>query len=532
MNPYENFATQYPASPKVAYAREGRRILQKMIAEEAAHHPKADRDNGARGTGGREYLPTAEPGRRHVGHTQRYPIDTETKDGAKVITPVHRLVDLGDAAVPALIEALDDRRFTHCLEQSFHTDSTPPLVMRVGNVAQRILEHISGRNFYRPPRRTTGQLINGTTRQQAEAWWKEKQGKGEKEQLIEATAKGGDDSRNAARKLVEKYPDVAIAAIEAGWPVTKHPAHRGELVKIAGRLPGDTPLAFLRSKLTAGNGLYSQVHAAEALFAHGQPDAIPAMVEAWHAVQSRLLTNESDAYSEVGVSHRLPRAEPDAKAIDALAREARHAPVDARLAVVSVFMPDLKQGGSMTGVGATISPSSPASGKPPSEPAPAIERLLVSALDDRERRFGLRGTLDEASLRGSARLRQGRVHFVPPLAGEIPVPVECRPWGVRRANLENARPVARGKWIAASSPTGAGDDRACGRRTSPPCWTRSKRPRDAVGRAAITSRIADTFGLAASCGGGAFPLRKPEGSGIPCAGHQSRQQGARSADRK
>ena len=37
---YESFGARYPASPKVAYAREAAELLRKMIAEDAQHQPK------------------------------------------------------------------------------------------------------------------------------------------------------------------------------------------------------------------------------------------------------------------------------------------------------------------------------------------------------------------------------------------------------------------------------------------------------------------------------------------------------------
>ncbi|MDQ3620901.1 MAG: hypothetical protein M3463_00195 [Verrucomicrobiota bacterium] len=170
---YEHFATRFPASLKLAYAQESAELLKIMIAEEATHQPKP-----------LEQMSPAEQVAenifqlRNLGHCRwimynRYPIHARTRAGEEVITPVHRLVDLGYEAVPQLIATLEDRRFTRSMVQT-HKAHAEPKVMRVGDIAQRILEHMSGRNFY--ARKTEdGRFVDGTTRQQAESWWAEVQ---------------------------------------------------------------------------------------------------------------------------------------------------------------------------------------------------------------------------------------------------------------------------------------------------------------------------------------------------------------------
>jgi hypothetical protein len=399
---YGSFAARYPASPKVAYAQEAADALKKMIAEEATHHPKP-----------LEKMTPAEQVAENIYQLRflgdgywlmwimnsHYPIDARTRDGKEVITPVHRLVDLGQAAVPQLIEALGDRRFTRLMEMHMN-GLAEPRVLRVGDVAQNILGHMSGRNFY-PVRTDDGKLVRGTTRQQAEAWWAEIQSKGEKQVLIKRTASGSGGGLMAARKLAEKYPDAAIEAIEAGIRATKEEGYRGEYVEVAGSIPGEAAEAFLKSKLGPGSGLYSQVYAADALFARGKTDAVPAMIEAWRAVQPRLATDEDDAYSEVGGLIEFLAESGDARAIDALGRDLRKAPVDVRLAVVEVYLPFAKHGGgSSIGKGVSVMRGLPKDtpNLPDKETSDAVERLLVSALDDAERRFGMERDFSNFSL--------------------------------------------------------------------------------------------------------------------------------------
>lgn len=62
-----------------------------------------------------------------------------------VDTPVRRLINLGPAAVPQLIDALDDTRMTRAVH--YYRAGLPTQVLRVGDCALQILETISGQRF-------------------------------------------------------------------------------------------------------------------------------------------------------------------------------------------------------------------------------------------------------------------------------------------------------------------------------------------------------------------------------------------------
>ena len=62
-------------------------------------------------------------------------------------TPAHRLVKMGYDAVPQLIEAMEDQRFTRSV--GFHRNFYfSHHVLRVGDCALTILERITGRSFW------------------------------------------------------------------------------------------------------------------------------------------------------------------------------------------------------------------------------------------------------------------------------------------------------------------------------------------------------------------------------------------------
>jgi hypothetical protein len=391
---YQPFAARFPASSRVAYTEEATRLLRQMITEEAAHHPKPLE----------EMTPAEQVAEniyqlRHVGsglwvQRPRYPF-MAYQDRKETITPVHRLFDLGNVAVPQLITALDDRHFTRSMEERFNGFAEPH-VMRVSDFAQRILEHMSGRSFY-AGKSSDGKPAKATTRQQAEAWWKEVQSKGEKQSLVEAACAGGSAGLMAARTLAEKFPEDALPAIEAGIRASREDGYRGEYVEVAGKLPGDLSLAFLLAQLTPDHGVYSQSYAAEALLARGQSvAAVPAMIAAWGRIQARLPRNEGDAFSEVGRIISFLARSGDARAIDALERDMPAAPVHVRLAVVEVFQKTSFNGG---GIGPMVSLREHVEKLPGGEAKAAIERLLVAALDDKERCFGPERNYPKASFK-------------------------------------------------------------------------------------------------------------------------------------
>jgi hypothetical protein len=401
MKVYEGFPKRFPASSKVGYARESADLLKKMIAEASAHHPKPLEEMSLEEQIAEYIYQLRTLAAKDWVINSSYQIMVSGSAGKEANTPVHRLAEFGYEAVPQLIEALDDRRFTRSLEMvnlQLGAREILPSVMRVGDFAQKILEHTTGRAFGLP-RAPDGKLLNVMGRQRAEAWWTEFQSEDKKKALIEATGSGGEEGGKAARKLVEEYPHSALAAIEEGVRATTEPDVLSAYVEAAGSIPGGAPVDFLKSKLGSGNGLYAQTRAAEALFARGKPEALPAMIEAWQNAQPRLPTNEADAFSEIGGLIEFLAKSGDAAAVDALGRDIRKAPVEVRLAVVDVFVP-WEQRGTEFLKGRKVHALVKMPELPGGAAGDAIERLLATALDDPERRFGMRKDYDEASIDG------------------------------------------------------------------------------------------------------------------------------------
>lgn len=210
----------------------------------------------------------------------------------------------------------------------------------------------------------------------------------EQKALVDAVSAGGWTGLQAVPKLVEKYPGAALGAIETGILAT--PTDLRDVYVIgAGLLPGDAPVAFLKSQLAPAAGLHAQLRAAEALFARGDPDAVPAMIEAWRHIQPLDPANEPDAYSEAGYLIGFLAKTGDIRAIEALEENVRSAPVDVRFALVRAFLPLPKRGSVITG--RTIVVPEDIANLPGGEAGAAIERALGAALDDKGQQQGLKG---------------------------------------------------------------------------------------------------------------------------------------------
>ena len=188
---FERINKDFPGSRYEKQAAEYARILRMMALEDEAFKMPADiaavspaeqakialfrlRDRNATQMSepGHCYIPSSS-GFSFYGH------NTKISD----LYPPEPLLDLGFAAVPILIAALDDERLTRSygLQRSW----TPYRhVLRIGDGAIQMLEMIAGESFYRPT--TTSSYLQSekpelraAVRERVEAWWTKSQAVGE-----------------------------------------------------------------------------------------------------------------------------------------------------------------------------------------------------------------------------------------------------------------------------------------------------------------------------------------------------------------
>ncbi len=387
LTPFEHFAERYPQYQEAAYTKKVAEILRQTIDEEAQHHPKPYPE-----------MTPAEQIAENIYQLRslrfwgwasgRYPIATWTASGQPdPANPVVRLVDMGDIIVPALIDTMDDQHFTRSAAGGL--DYGPPHPFSVGEVAQQILENMAHRSFWPSQNRDT----KLTKRQLAEAWWAKRQRKGEKQSLVEDAAAGGDYALAAAETLVDRYPEAALAAIEAGIRATRSGDLRGKMVEVASRLRKRETTDFLKAQLAGENGLEAQIAAAWALQAVDAPKALSAMITAWNKIQPRLPGHDRDAWRQAGRLIKFLTESGTARALDALRADFGMAPADVQLAIIRALLPEL--GNQMFNAkGETVEFDTKAHGWIGNDAALAIDRLLVAALGQKATRHHMRGSID------------------------------------------------------------------------------------------------------------------------------------------
>jgi hypothetical protein len=404
LNRFERIVKNYPESEHHKRAGETAALLRRMLKEDAEHAARQP-------AGPFEQLATQEQVaelifqlRDQNGHQYFQPGDCDIFDtfSGKEDTPAHRLVAMAYEAVPQLIDALADQRFTRSV--GFHRNFYfSHHVLRVGDCALAILERIAGRSFWQATSTFSYMSLDNKaaeTKKTVRAWYAELQKKGEKRLLIEATERGDQASYGQAERLVERYPDAALPAILAGIKAAKTSRTRDLLVAVAAGIKDDSPLPFLLREVTEGPFAYGRLLAARSLHERGRPEGVTAMIAEWQGQRPSRRRPPGEEPQEVegpetGLSSvaEFLAACGEVDAIKALAKDLRKRPVNLRLAVISSFGTS-----SSLSVFSTGGPRSLNPGKKQAHGTPALRAattdLLIAALDDADEVVGISGTWD------------------------------------------------------------------------------------------------------------------------------------------
>lgn len=376
---FGRFVTDFPRSEHMPLAMETVVLLRQMVREDGEHVKRARTLEAMtldervselifqlRDQNGRQW---SQPGACDIFWDER---------GEE--SPAHQLVRIGYPAVPQLIAALDDNRFTRSVGY-WRDFAFSHHVLRVGDAALAILEAIAGRSFYTRSYTNAEMTKDDETaavKAEVEAWWRRFQEKGEKQVLIEAAEVGDDNSPQQARLLAEKYPDAALEAIARGVHNAEDPwVHIGLVSAVMG-LEGEAPVPLLLSVVDNSPYLASRVVAAEGLRRHGHPEGITAMIKDW----LKLGEVDPDESNPRPLIYFLATCG-DLAAVQSLGKELHKWPVDVRYAIVGAFGPDMVSMRDSPYVSSRLDEG----GESP-EVTAAIEELLIQALDDTEEYTG------------------------------------------------------------------------------------------------------------------------------------------------
>ncbi len=381
---FERVIRQYPESEHLARAQKTVELLRVMVREDEEHASQLRPFDTM--TKDEQVAELVFQLRNQNGHQVSQPGECNPfHDPRGHESPAEQLARIGFAAVPRLIDALGDHRFTRSVgfHRSFRFSHH---VLRVSDCAQAVLEKIAGESFGTIHISSDGQ---STEKQIHDAtwvvrnWWERAQAKGEKQVLVEAVELAAADSLWQAGRLLEKYPDAALLAIITCARKTEGLHERAQMICLAGQIEGDAPVPFLCEQMRQGACLSWRVVAAEVLLARGQSEAVPAMIDEWRRLAARSGRERHDKNGWHALKAFLAYSG-SVEAINALAEGYRQRPVNERLSILWQFQPN--EGGRglelwmLDGVPYRIDRVRDDSGPA----AAAIEHLLLAALDDTE----------------------------------------------------------------------------------------------------------------------------------------------------
>jgi hypothetical protein len=293
-------------------------------------------------------------------------------DEARPAQAFHRLEEMGFAAVPALIDALDDVRFTRAVEltETGKGQYRPPVrVLRVGDLAWRVLDRMSGSAL--TSRRVGGPPTSRepTRRRAAIEWFEKAKARGEVALLSDEVVSAGPSAADAASRLAKLAPDVAVSAIEKGITAADADGNdRERLVGVLSSIDSDASTSALLRLLEPLEGSSAGIQAASVLWQRGRRAGLDELVRRWKA------GGPASGFGFWGLAEQLV-ATRHLDAIRAIEEDLRSRPVYDRVHVVYRLFP--------------ADESVPGTSQPSPEWDRAVEGLLGSLLEDGGRAKGL-----------------------------------------------------------------------------------------------------------------------------------------------
>lgn len=272
--PYERIQRCFPNSPKAKETKENVVTLRLMIAEDRRRPPLTVEEISR--------LPIEQQAEEWV-YQLRDAVGSRGSGGFLHLS--HRpLEKIGYPAVPALIKALDDERFTRG-------------GARIGHAASLILRHITLEDFGVQVGRGTSSLEwlrKSPAKQTAEAWWQEHLKIGAAAQLVKGVEQGDRSSATKAHHLIRRFPGLATEAIWKGMQAATNHYARAWLVERLVDLRNPQAKAYQWREMRESPALGSRELCAQSLFhqKHGQ-ETVAAMLGEWRN-RDRWLAKDTD----------------------------------------------------------------------------------------------------------------------------------------------------------------------------------------------------------------------------------------------
>ncbi len=361
----EAFVAHFPNVEDAARAKRLAAELQDLIREEKDHPPQDKSDVSK--------LEPVERARVLVGRLRDEFFSTREENSA-----YSQLAKLGESAVPALIDALDDRRPTRCVSfmrcGSGGMGPDPGRLQSIGDMAETLLSCVAqqimpDRRFVKPPTyRYPGaeRAKTPTFKEEVQKAWAEYQGKGALQYMLDGIAKGGEEAKAQARELMRKFPDKAAFAIVRHYATLTSAGDRSNLIYGGTGMHDPAWMTLLRQEAEFGMTLGVKAAAAFCLRMLGDEFGVGPMLKEC----KNLLGKESGHYGGSGEVIRFLASSADETVIAELSQNIGRRPDWAKREIISGLSG--AYGANVWNKGKTASPSVKA----------LIEKILVECLND------------------------------------------------------------------------------------------------------------------------------------------------------
>jgi HEAT repeat protein len=197
--------------------------------------------------------------------------------------PARELARIGPEALPALIPALRDERFTRIPKERSSWHDLPG-VKTIGECAREVAKAIVGRDLTwkkdwtaSDPEPTVAEF-----RAAYQAWFDDYRKKGEEAMLHQGMLAHNYESPEQAKRLLERNPEALPKVIKAARREDEAWL-RASLIERVSEVAGDGPVPFLLEEVEQGPFLDSRLAAAQGLAARRRSEGVAAMLREWMA---------------------------------------------------------------------------------------------------------------------------------------------------------------------------------------------------------------------------------------------------------
>jgi hypothetical protein len=306
----ESIPKKFPALETVSWAQEMARVLRPMVQEDRVHAERERLQKPFAARSRKEQIAELifqlreQHGKSFSLH-DRVNIFADFRSRGE--SPAQRLLKIGYDAVPQLIDALSDERFSRTLD--FKTDLNEPRlsfryhVLTVGDCALQILERLARRQFFKDFESHLSQRprLIAAVKEDALRWKaevdRELKQKGERQVLIDGMQSADGAGTNLAEPLLAKYPEAAMSALAAAARKATDKQVMLEFVVLMDRKAGKELIPTLLDELKNSPSLDERITVATLLLKYKRTEGVAPLIEEWK--QSSVRSVPSDTLVEL-----------------------------------------------------------------------------------------------------------------------------------------------------------------------------------------------------------------------------------------